>query len=137
MKRPLVDTDITLDLLAKREPFYRAAASLFSLAEYGKIELYISALTLPNLHYLLRKSHGDQKARDSLETLLSLGKTIPLSEQTIKQALSSDFGDFEDAIQNYSAIEAKADVILTRNLKDYKNADLPVLTADEFLASIK
>jgi predicted nucleic acid-binding protein len=134
MKRKVfVDTDIIYDLLAKRDPFYLPAARLFTLADEGKIQIYISASSLPNIHYLISKLTSAEEAKQILRKLKVILHITALNEKIIDLALNSDFSDFEDAIQYYSALQNNIDVLLTRNLKDYKKAQISVLTAQDFI----
>ena len=135
MKKVLVDTDIIYDLLAKRKPYYTFAARLFTKADNNKVKLFISALTIANMHYLLSRLKSDLEARKILNQFKVLVSIIPLDQKIIELALNSDFKDFEDAIQYYSAIESNVEIILTRNLKDYKKAKISVITAEEFIKS--
>ncbi|MEI7500398.1 MAG: PIN domain-containing protein [Bacteroidota bacterium] len=132
-RKVFVDTDIIYDLLAKRDPFYFAAARLFTLADEGKIQIFISALSLPNVHYLLSKKKSEEEARQILRKFKVLVHVTPLDEKIIDLALNSEFSDFEDAIQYFSALQNEVEVLLTRNLKDYKKAQISVLTAKDFI----
>jgi len=132
-KRVFVDTDIIYDLLAKRDPFYLAAAQLFTLADEGKVQIYISALSLANLHYLISKQRTEEEAKEILRKFKVLVQVAPLNDKIIDLALNSEFSDFEDAIQYYSALQNEIEVLLTRNLKDYKKAHITVLTAQDFI----
>lgn len=127
-----VDTDIIYDLLAKREPFYQSAAQLFTLADEEKITITVSALSFANIHYLVSKQSSNQKAKHILRTFRILVHIAPIDDKIIDLALNSDFTDFEDAIQYYCALECECQVLLTRNLKDYKKAGIPVMTAQDF-----
>jgi len=133
MKRVLLDTNIILDLLAAREPFLNETRKLFSLGEQGKIELVTSALNIANTHYILSRQLKPAEVAEILEKLLLLVKVLPLNEKIIRSALVSEFKDFEDAIQYYTALENGADVIITRNIKDFKKSKLPVMTAKDFI----
>jgi predicted nucleic acid-binding protein len=132
-KKVLVDTDIIYDLLGKREPYYLAAAQLFTLADEGKIQIYISALSLANLHYLISKQKSKEEAKEIIRMFKVLVHVAPLTDKIIDLALNSEFSDFEDAIQYYSAIQNEIEVLLTRNLKDYRKAKIAVLTARDFI----
>jgi len=132
-KRVFVDTDIIYDLLAKREPFYQAAARLFTSADEGKIQIFISSLSFANLHYLPSKETSSLEAKQILRKFKLLVQITPLNEKIIDLALNSDFNDFEDAIQYFSALQNELDILLTRNLKDYKKVQITVLTAQDFV----
>jgi predicted nucleic acid-binding protein len=138
MKKLLIDTNIVIDLLAKREPFYEEAAKLFSLADKNRLKLSVSTLTIANTNYLMQKMTSTLVAKEVLRKFKILTEVLSLDDKIIDLALNdSGFGDFEDAIQYYSAIENNQDMIITRNLKDFKNSKIPVLTANEFLATFK
>lgn len=133
MKKLLVDTNIIIDLLAKRKDFYQEAQELFTLADENQVKLYISSLTFANTHYVLVKELNADETRKVLIKFKLLVKTLPLDEKILELALSSDFKDFEDAIQYYTALENKLEIIITRNKKDFKTSKLAVLTAKEYL----
>ena len=138
MKKLLIDTNIVIDLLAKREPFYEDAARLFSLADKNRLKLSVSILTIANTNYLLQKMTSAMVAKVVLRKFKILTEVLSLDDKIIDLALNdSGFGDFEDAIQYYSAIENNQDTIITRNLRDFKNSKIPVLTANEFLTTFK
>ena len=129
--RVFVDTDIILDLLLAREPFFPAATRLFLLLQDEKMEGYVSPLSFSNLFYILRKAISGVEAIAALRKLKLLMRVLSVDEQTIDLALASSFSDFEDAIQYYAALSNDVDAIVTRNKEDYKTAKIPVLTADE------
>lgn len=136
MNRILIDTNVVIDLLAKREEFYNEAAELFSLSDKKEIKLHISSLTFANTNYVLSRQKSAKEARVILRKFKVLVEVLNLDDKIIELALSDEkFSDFEDGLQYYSAIENDVDVILTRNKKDFKNSKLPVLTAKEYLAS--
>ena len=137
MSKILIDTNIVIDLLAKREPFYKCAAQLFSLADKQKLELSISSLTFANTNYVLSRLKSTQEARGILRRFRVLIKVLPLNDKIIDLALNDDnFKDFEDGLQYYTALEYDQEVIITRDLKDFKESKIPVMTADEYLISI-
>ena len=137
MKRLFVDTDILLDLLARREPFYEEAAELFSLADMKHVHLSVSALSISTVHYVLSKSMDAKKAKVVLRKLRLIVKVLPLDERVIDLALNSEsFSDFEDSLQSFTALEANQELIVTRNLKDFKGAALPVMTAKQYVQSL-
>lgn len=133
MDKIFVDTNVVLDLLSKREEFYREAQDLFTLSDHKEITLYVSSLTIANAHYLISKNHKLDDARKILIKFKVLVEVLPLDDKVFELALVSDFKDFEDAIQYHTALENEIDIIITRNKKDFKNAKLPVLTAKEYL----
>lgn len=129
-----VDTDIVLDLLARREPFYYAAARLFSLAENGKISLCVSSLSFANLFYILRKQVSARQAHDVLCNFKQLVTVLSVEDATIEQALKAGYTDFEDAIQYFSALNAGCSALLTRNGRHYRKAAIRIFTAEAYCA---
>jgi len=129
-------TDIILDVLARRAPFYQSAARLFSLAERGEVRIYVSALSFANLHCILRKNLPAQKAVETLRNLRKLVTVLPLDDGIISRALDAGFRDFEDAIQYTTALNKGIDYLITRNVRDYPKPSLTVCTAEEFLAQL-
>ena len=138
MKKLFIDTNIIIDLLSRRTPFYDESAELFSLADQKIIKLSISSLTIANTSYTLLRQTGSQKAKEILRKLRLIVDILPLDDKIIGVALNDDsFNDFEDGLQYFTAIENKQDLIITRNLKDFKASKLPVLTARQFLETLK
>ncbi len=133
MNKYFVDTDVIIDLLSARQPHFHFAAVLFTLAEMGKYELYTSPTVMVNTFYILRKQLGNDGAKTALRKLRLIIHVIDSSEKVMDQALNSEFADFEDAVQYYTAVNADIPVILTRNLKDYKTSKLLVQTPEMFL----
>lgn len=133
MTRLFLDTNIVIDLLEKREPYCYDAVSLFSLAYQKRVQLIVSPMTYATASFLLRK-HGPEGVRNLLSNFRSLSHVATADERTIDDALASKFADFEDAMQYYSALQSKAEVIITRNGKDFVDSKLPVMTAGEYLA---
>jgi predicted nucleic acid-binding protein len=133
MRKLLVDTNIVLDLLGRRMPYFTEAAKLFNQAENKQVNLYLSSLSTVNVHYVLRKYKNEDETRKIIRTLKLLFWELPLDRRITDLALNSEFADFEDAIQYYTALDAKLDVIITRNINDYKMSKLPVMTAGEFI----
>lgn len=138
MKELFLDTNIILDLLANREPFYADAALIFSLADKKNVHLSVSALTFANTNYILLQSKKPEEAKQILRKLKLLVQVLSLNEKIIELALNdNDFKDHEDALQYYTALERGVDAIITRNLKDFRKAKIPVMSADRYLLSHK
>ncbi|MBU1096405.1 MAG: PIN domain-containing protein [Bacteroidetes bacterium] len=133
MIKIFVDSDIILDLLAQREPYFEHAAKLFTLIDQQKIEAYTSPLIFANLHYLLKKQTSNASALKSLRKLKTLINILPVDERVIEQALNSEFSDFEDAIQYFTAVNNGIILLLTRNKVDYKKSKIAISTSEEFL----
>lgn len=133
MDSVFVDTNIVIDLLQKRDEFYKEAQELFTLADRKKVRLYISALTFANTYYILSRFYSSDEAKKILSKFKVLVEVLPTTDKIIELALASDFKDFEDAIQFYTALESGLKAIITRNKKDFKNNLIPVFSAKEYL----
>lgn len=135
-KTVFIDTDIILDLLLQREPFFEPALLLFSAIEAKRVKAHVSALIIWNIYYLVEKHASRKQARQNVARLRMLLSIIPVDEKIIDSALQSDFKDFEDAIQYYAARSRGIETIITRNTKDYRSGDIAVVTATEFVRSL-
>lgn len=133
MEKVFVDSDIVLDLLSGREPHYKYAAELFSMADENSIKIYVSSLTFANVNYILSRQLTAGQARKMLLKFKTIINVLAVNDKIIELALASDFHDFEDAIQYNTAIENGITTLLTRNLKDYKKADIAIMTAQQYL----
>lgn len=133
MENIFVDTNIIIDLLAKREPFYKDAQDLFTLSDKKEIQLCISSLSFANTYYSIVKHHKDIDARKYLAKFKVLVKVLPLEDKAIELALASNFNDFQDGLQYFVAMDNESDIIITRNKKDFKNSKIPVMTAGEYI----
>lgn len=135
MDRVFIDTDIALDLLGKREPFYDHSARLFSLSDRKEIEICISALSFSNLNYLLSRQYNSFESRRILNQFNVIVSILAVDHKIIELALSSKFKDFEDSIQYHVAIANGINTLLTRNIKGYKEAEIAILTAQDYIES--
>ena len=133
MEKVFVDTNVIIDLLAKHEPFYKDAQDLFTLSDKNEIQLCISSLSFANAYYSIGKHHKEVDAKKYLAKFKVLVTVFPLEDKAIELALESDFDDFEDGLQYFVAMDNDANIIITRNKKDFKNSKMPVLTAGEYL----
>ena len=136
MIKALVDSDVALDLLAARAEHFEPAKLLFTLIDQGKVKGFISAISFTNLHYVIRSSKTNAEAVRGLERLKSLVAVAPVDDKVISLALASSFSDFEDAVQYYSAVGIGATHLITRNVRDYKHAAIPVMNPQEFARSL-
>jgi predicted nucleic acid-binding protein len=132
----LVDINIILDVLQKREPFYQASAALLAALERGDVQGFVAAHTITTLFYLLQKGKNAAGARADITSLLQFLKIATVDQKTIEQALNLDFRDFEDAVQMICAVTSKLDFLITRNIKDYQPALIPILQPVDFLETL-
>lgn len=133
MDKIFVDTNIVLDLLSKRIKYLPETQILFTLAAQNKIQLYVSTLTFANAHYIMAHQMKIRDAQKKLRKLKSLVHPVAFDERILELTLEASFKDYEDSIQYYSALSCAADILLTRNKKDFKSSDLPVLNVKEYL----
>lgn len=138
MENVFIDTDVIVDFLTDRNPFSIDSAKIFSLIDQKKVRGCVSSLSFSNLYYVLRKFGTHRKVINSLQSLAELVEILKVDGNTVKSALASDFKDFEDSIQ-YCTVQdyKKADCIITRNIRDYKNSSLPVMTPETFLVTFE
>ena len=133
MKALLCDINVILDIFLTREPFYRASAKLFQFVEEGKIKGYLCALSFPIIDCLLSRELSRDESRRILEKLRIVFDVAKVDARNIDLALASNFKDFEDAVQYYSAMDCEVDCIISRNKKDFPEKGLPVFTPNEFM----
>lgn len=134
MVKVFVDTDVCIDLLSGRKPFNKGAEILFSLADVGKIKLFVSSLSFANIDYVLRSQYSTVHSRQIIAKFKTLVHVLAVDSKTIDLAIASDFNDFEDAIQYYCAIESNLTIIITRNIKDFKKSTIKVVTPETYLS---
>ncbi len=130
----LLDTNVLLDVLAARKPFYETAARIWSLAGHEDVEAFVSAISFNNVYYIVREAGGKAKADEALRTLRGLFTPVPLDAGLINQAMDAPIDDSEDAVQFHSAARRKCDYLITRDPDGFPSSGVPVLSPQEFLA---
>jgi predicted nucleic acid-binding protein len=135
--RLFLDTNVILDLLGERVPYYDPIAKIATLADKGKVKMVVSALSYATVFYLLSKYEETTKVKDKLRKFKIISEISDLDSKVIEKGLASNFTDFEDSLQYYCAIKADCNILITRNGKDFKSSEIPVMTAEEYLHSIK
>ncbi len=134
--RVLVDTNVLLDVLGQREPFWPDSARVWTLAETGRLDARISAISFNNVYHIVRRWGGRVQAERSLRLLRDVFDTVDLTRRVLSQAVDAGFDDFEDAIQYFSAQHVGAEVIVTRNAGHFPRYGPPAMNPTEFLAAI-
>ena len=134
--RCLIDANVLLDVLANREPFVEDSSKIWKLCETDRIDGYISTLTFADLVYVLRKELDLQKIENVLNFLKLIYTYTELNEKDLSDAAALKWNDYEDAIQSVIASRIKADCIITRNVKDFKDSSVTAFTPSEILARI-
>jgi len=131
--RLFIDSDVILDLVLQREEHFEFAQHLFVQYQQGKCVLFSSSIVVANLHFIIRKMHDVKFANSSVSFVSKHFKIIDASNEDIESSIQSKFSDFEDGVQYFSAIRSKKiDAFITRNVKDYKHAQLPVFTPKQW-----
>lgn len=128
-----LDTNVLLDVLARREPHCVSASKIWSRVEQGTLDGNISAISFNNVHYVMRRVENRHAAHDAMKLLRDIFHVVSLDEQIIHRAIDSEFSDFEDAIQFFSAHHAGADFIITRNVRHFPGEPIAVVTPEDFL----
>lgn len=129
----LIDTNVILDVLCNRSEFVEDSSRVWKYCEVNQIEGYISALSIPNIVYILRKELTPQKTQQFIQQILMIFEVIDLKSSDLKNAAEMLSSDFEDAVQMCCANRIKADYIVTRNIRDFKESKVPALKPSEFL----
>ena len=133
----LLDTNILIDILARREPYYENAARIAALVETRKIEGVVAAASMPTIFYLVQRKADARAAYHALRWIRGSCVLATCDEKVIYEALDAGWKDFEDAVQYFSARLAGASCLLTRNKDHFRGSDLPVVSPDEFLAGLE
>jgi len=134
--RLFLDTNVILDLLGERAPYYDSIAKVASLADKEELILVVSPISFATLNYFISKFESAQIALEKLRKFKIICEICTLDGPILEKGLNSDFKDFENALQYFSATNSACDIIITRNGKDFKKSLLPVMNADEYLLSI-
>lgn len=131
----LIDTNVILDVLLKREPFYKSCASVLTLARRKEIELYVSASAITDIYYIANQALRDRaEVKSLIVKLIKVVSVAGISEDEIQKALALPWKDFEDSVQYSVALLQKMDEIVTRNPKDYKEAEMKVWDPEEIVS---
>lgn len=136
MIRLFLDTNVILDLLGERIPFYDSIAKVATLADQKKLTMVVSPLSFTTVEYVLNKFESSQSVLNKLRKFKIICEICEVNEETVEKALNSGFRDFEDAVQYFTAVQSNCSIIITRNGKDFKDSVLAIMAAEEYLASI-
>ncbi|MFW6358385.1 MAG: PIN domain-containing protein [Chroococcales cyanobacterium] len=136
MKRILFDSDVLLDVLSQRQPFFITSSQALNTVIQNQVEGYISGHAVTNIFYILRRQAGKVKAQESIAKLLENLRVASVTEEVIKSALNSAMSDFEDAVTSEAANAIGIEIIVTRNLSDFSNSSVPAMIPEEFLKAI-
>ncbi len=137
MQKVFLDTNIVVDFLGERDNFYEPTAKILTLADKKKIKIFTSPVSISTVFYLLAKYENSKIALEKIRKFKLLCSISVMDDEVVGKAMNSDFKDFEDAMQYYSAVATNCDLIITRNEKDFKNALIPVMNAESYLQILK
>jgi predicted nucleic acid-binding protein len=133
MRKILIDTNIVLDFALQRQKFGENAKSLILYIAKNGIKSFVTASSITDIYYILRKAKGHTDAISFLKNFVKLTKVTGVDAKIIIEALNSAMKDFEDAVQTETAIYNNIDIIITRDKKDYKNSGLQVFSPTEYI----
>lgn len=137
MDKVLIDTDVILDFFFDRQPFSDYASQVLRLCEINQIKGYVTPVICSNVYYLLRQTAKHNKVIENLRQLLMITDILLMDKEVVSNALNSGFKDFEDGLQNFSAMKnGEINIILTRNLKDFSKSEIGVLTPEAYIKSM-
>ena len=132
--RILIDTNVIMDLILKREPFFCASKKVIELCANNNIQGCIAAHTVPNLYFILRKHLTIGQRKDILLKLCKMFTVVGIDAEKLEAALqNNDFDDFEDCLQVECAKDFESDYIITRNIKDFNGSVVTVIEPSEFI----
>ncbi len=137
MQKIFLDTNIVIDFLGERNGFYDLSARILTLADKKKIKVYTSPTSIANCYYILSRNENSKIVLEKIRKFKLLCGISIMNDEVIEKAINSDFKDFEDSMQYFSALETNCDVIITRNEKDFKNALIPVMNPESYLNALK
>lgn len=137
MQKIFLDTNIVIDFLGERNGFYDLSARILTLADKKKIKVYTSPTSIANCYYILSRNENSKIVLEKIRKFKLLCGISIMNDEVIEKAINSDFKDFEDSMQYFSALETNCDVIITRNEKDFKNALIPVMNPESYLNTLK
>ena len=134
MKKVFVDTNIIIDMLGKRINFYEQSQDFFTYALDNTVEIFVSTLSFANTHYILSEQMKKPRVRNTLRKFKTLVTVATFDDKILELSLGDEFKDFEDGIQYFIALENSCEVVVTRNKKDFRNSQIPILSPKEFLS---
>jgi predicted nucleic-acid-binding protein len=133
LRRVLFDSDVLIDILAQRQPFFIASAQALNRVTQPQIQGYVSAHAVTNIFYILRRQIGTEAARQLLVQLLQRIQVAAVTDEAIRTALQSSMTDFEDAVTSEAANAAGVEVIVTRNITDFRASSVAAVLPEDFL----
>jgi len=134
MSKIFIDTDVILDVVLERRPFFENSQKIIALVEKNIFQGFTSSLILANCYYIINSNKNKSIAEKTISKLRSIFTVLPFTDKEIGESLNSGIKDFEDGIQYFIAVNNGVDTIITRNVSDFKNVDINVFMPKDFLA---
>ncbi len=128
-----IDADVILDVVFERKPFFYHSQKILSLVEKNLFEGFTSSLILANCYYIVQHTKNKDVALKTISKLRSILTILPLTDKEIGESINSNMNDFEDGVQYFIAVNNGVDIIITRNIQDYKNVNIRVFLPNDFL----
>nr|WP_228036300.1 PIN domain-containing protein [Microcystis sp. LEGE 00066] len=132
----MVDTNIIIDIALERQPYFTNSETVLAFVEQGQIEGYISASTISDLYYLIRKQKGRDLTIEFLQEILTFCQIATVNKAAIIMAFITNFQDFEDSIQYSTAVVNKLDAIITRNPQDFPIITPRIITPEQLIVEL-
>ena len=133
MRKIFVDTNILLDVALHRDGFFESASAVWGDCESKKVQGFISAISLNNLYYIMRRRVASNVALEYVRLIMNVFSIVPLDEGVLRLAVDLPQKNFEDAIQTFSALQVKADCIVTRDREHFSNNYLTIVSPSEYM----
>ncbi len=133
IKKLFIDSDIILDIILKREPFFSDSQKLLSLIERNYFSGFTSSLIVANCYYIISSNKDKETALEAISKIRSILNVLPFTDKEIGESLSSSIKDFEDGVQYFIALNNRIDNLITRNISYYRGLDINILTPKDFL----
>jgi predicted nucleic-acid-binding protein len=132
----MFDSDVLLDVLSQRQPFIEASARALNTVKQGNVQGYISGHSVTNIFYILRRQVGREASCKLISSLLQSIQVASITDEIIRSALQSPITDFEDAVSSEASYIIGLEVIITRNISDFRASLVPALLPEDFLATL-
>jgi predicted nucleic acid-binding protein len=131
-----IDTDIFLDTILKRKPHFEFSNKLIGLCEQGEVDGFTSSLVIANIYYIVNRLTNHEKALRSISKIRSIIRVLPFTDKEIGESINGGFKDFEDSVQYFISVNNQIPRLVTRNIKDFKKANISVLSPHDYLQSL-
>jgi len=132
----LIDTNVIVDVMTMRQPFFSDSSKVLNRAERGEFTAWVCATTVTTVFYLVRRHLGSTTTVERLRDLVAICGIAPVNHAVVDSALQSSIVDFEDAILETSALTVGVECIVTRHEADFRNSTLLIFSPTQFLSAL-